>query len=72
MDVVIVQSAACGGLSVHFDSLPLAIEFLRMMTHQIMPEQWVAMVRALIPVPHTAEAVKAAQDLATKCLGTPS
>lgn len=72
MDMVIVQSVACGGLSVHFDSLPLAIEFLRMVTHQIMPEQWVAIVKALIPEPHTAEAVKAAQDLATKCLGEPS
>jgi hypothetical protein len=71
MDVVIVQAAACG-VPVHFDSLPLAIEFLRMVTHQIVPEQWVAMVKALIPEPHTAEAVKAAQDLATKCLGTPS
>lgn len=72
MDVVIVQAAACGGVPVHFDSLPLAIEFLRMVTHQIVPEQWVAMVKALIPAPHTAEAVKAAQDMATKCLGTPS
>lgn len=71
MDVVIVQSAACG-VPVHFDNLPLAIEFLRMVTHQIVPEQWVAMVKALIPAPHTAEAVKAATDLATKCLGSPT
>jgi len=69
---LIAQAVACGGVPVHFDSLPLAIEFLRMVTHQIVPEQWVAMVKALIPAPHTAEAVRAAQDMATKCLGTPS
>lgn len=56
----------------HFDSLPLAIEFLRMVTHQIVPQQWISMVKALIPEPHTAEAMRAAQDLVTKCLGTPS
>ncbi len=72
MDIVIVQAAGCGGVPVHFDSLLLAIEFLRMVTHQIVPEQWVALVKALIPEPHTGEAVKAALDLATKCLGTPS
>jgi len=71
MDLVIVQAGACG-VPVHFDSLPLAIEFLRMVTHQILPEQWVAMVKALIPEPHTAEAMKAARDLAAECLGTPS
>lgn len=71
MDVVIIQATACG-VPVHFDNLNLAIEFLRMVTHEIVPQQFVAMVKAMIPAPHTAEAVKAAQDLVTKCLGTPS
>lgn len=72
MDIVVVQTALCGGAQVHFDNLPLAIEFLRMVTHQIVPQQWVALVKALVPEPHTAEAVRAAKDLATACLGTPS
>jgi hypothetical protein len=72
MDIVIVQAVACGGQPVHFDNLNLAIEFLRMVTHEIVPQQWVAMVKALIPEPHTAEAVKAAQNLVSKCLGAPT
>jgi hypothetical protein len=72
MDIVIVQAAACGGQPVHFDNLPLAIEFLRMVTHEIVPQQWVAMIKAMVPSPHTAEAVRAAQDLVTKCLGAPT
>lgn len=71
MDIVVIQAAACG-VPVHFDNLQLAIEFLRMVTHQIAPEQWIAAIKAAIPAPDTADAVKAAAELVTKCLGTPT
>ncbi len=72
MDSVMIQAAACGGVPVGFDNLPLAIEFLRMVTHQIVPDQWVAAVKALVPSPDTADAMQAAKELVTKCLGTPT
>lgn len=57
--------AHCGQFS--FDSLPLAVEFLRMLAHEIKPQQFFSMVMA---VTGSQDAVTNAHAVAAACLGT--
>lgn len=63
--IQVAVGSPCGFLT--FDNVNLAIEYLRMLAHEIAPEQFIAMVKALFNDP---DIVNGAKEMVRACMGT--
>lgn len=66
MDEIMILYQACQAPFVT-DTAAVAIEFVKMLNHQITPDAWVAYMTGLFP-DHVADA----QELANACMGAPA